>query len=211
MRRKTGRYRVDFTSVPPAWQLDHRVPGRARSRECLGPAGSTHPQRDDRSTAVHLAGRDLPEPPDASQARLSRRGTATHTMRTEVVPHKWALWASWWSRKFRVVRSRWSWLAIPSAPMPTLKNLTTSWIRPTRERRCPRLLDALALQGPDAPKPHARRRADLYALDTISLSWASGIPDLPGARPAFGGQWAIQPRWRLWHAPDPRYARNTVA
>ena len=34
-----------------------------------------------------------------------------------------------WARKFRILKSRWSCLAIPAAPTPTLKNLTENWIK----------------------------------------------------------------------------------
>ena len=197
MRRMTGRYRVDFTSVP------------ARGNWIIGSEGGL-----DRESASGLL--EVPIPSGTIGLRPFIWQLATYLNR-RIGPKQDFLDGSGhsfdadrgravqvgsvgesWSRKFRILTSRWSRLAIPAAPIPTLKNLTDNWIRDTRGRRR-RLLDASALQGPDAK--HARRRADLYALGTISLCRASGILDFPGARTALGGRGAVEPRRRLWRQP----------
>ena len=128
MHRMTGRHRVDFTSVP------------ARGNWIIGSEGGLH-----RASASGLL--EVPIPGGTIDLRPFLWQMATYLTRARP-PSKTFLDGSGhsfdadggravlvgsvrqsWSRKFRILTSRWSWLAIPTAPIPTLKNLTENWIR----------------------------------------------------------------------------------
>ena len=103
-------------------------PMEAPSRECLGPAGGADPRRNYRFAAVPLADGDVLDPPDGPQARVPRRFRPFIRRGWRSCRPVGSVRQSW-SRKFRILTSRWSRLAIPTAPIPTLKNLTENWIR----------------------------------------------------------------------------------
>ena len=128
MRRVTGRYQVDFTSVPARGNWIIGSEGGLERESASGllevpiPSGTidllpflgqlaTYVNRrvSSKQHALHGSGHS----DDADRGRAAQVGSVGKS----------------WSRKFRILKSRWSCLAIPAAPTPTLKNLTENWIK----------------------------------------------------------------------------------
>ena len=128
MRRPTGRYQVDFTSVPARGNWIIGSEGGLERESASGllevpiPSGTidllpflgqlaTYVNRrvSSKQHALHGSGHS----DDADRGRAVQVGSAGES----------------WSRKFRILRSRESCLTIPLAPRPALRNLTDNWIK----------------------------------------------------------------------------------
>jgi hypothetical protein len=127
MRRVTGRYYVDFTSVPARGNWIIGSEGGLDQESAAGllevpiPAASIDPLPYVRQIATYLSQRvgrrrgflyGYGHSYDAARGRAADVGHVGES----------------WSRKLRMLRSRGSRLSIPIAPMPVLKNLTQNWI-----------------------------------------------------------------------------------
>jgi hypothetical protein len=128
MRLKTGRHRVDFTSVP------------ARSNWIIGSEGALERESASGLLEVPIPGGTVDLLPFLSQtgAYVNRRvgpkqqllGGYGHSHDAERgrAAQVGSIGESW-SRKIRTLRSRWSRLSIPAAAIPAVKNLTENWVR----------------------------------------------------------------------------------
>jgi hypothetical protein len=125
MRRMTGRYHVDFTSVPAHGNWIIGSEGGLDQESASGllevpiPSGTIDPLPFVRQIANYLSiGRrrgfldGYGHSYDGDGGRAAMVGSVRES----------------WSRKFRILISRRSRLAIPLAPGPALKNLTGNWI-----------------------------------------------------------------------------------
>ena len=196
MRRTTGRYRVDFASVP------------ARGNWIIGSEGAL-----DRESASGLL-----EVPIASGTidLLPFLGQIAAYVNRRISPKQHVLHGSGhsydadrgraaqvgsvgesWSRKVRILRSRWSRLTIPVAPLPTLKNLTDNWI-----------------------KRHASDGAVAFSMLLHSKGLTQGMLDdvrsyTRWIQSRYGGQVAfltfLELAWRLEGERDPAEARARPA
>jgi hypothetical protein len=128
MRLVTGRHRVDFSSVPARGNWIIGSEGALDRESASGllevpiPGGTIDPLPFISQIATYLNRRAGPKQHcldgfghshDADRGRAAEVGSVGQS----------------WSRKLRMLRSRWSRLTIPAAPMPALKNLTDNWTR----------------------------------------------------------------------------------
>jgi hypothetical protein len=124
----TGRHRVDFTSVPARGNWIIGSEGALDRESASGllevpiPGGTVDLLPFIWQVAIYLKRRLGPKQRCLDGFGHSRDPVRGRGAEVGSVGQSW-------SRKLRMLRSRWTRLTIPAAPMPALKNLTDDWTR----------------------------------------------------------------------------------